>query len=198
MIHDRALTGMEATSLHLCHLCFGEHRLNVQTRLPHCTNLLSVLSVIHILSFRRGGPFPIMPSDMAMRICLASSPPLHSFLATRCCSSSSSATLLQQRPEPLRPCLASGRNIGMATPTMSVSSTMTAADVGSILLCPKAQKKKSVVFADSHGLELAMVHVFNEFEDDPLNELQFHLNAIEGARAGSHLGDGKGDNTATD
>lgn len=47
-------------------------------------------------------------------------------------------------------------------------------EVSSSLLWVKA-KKKSVVFADSQGLALATVHVFNEFEEDSLSELQFHL-----------------------
>lgn len=57
----------------------------------------------------------------------------------------------------------------------------------------RRKKKKSVVFADSRGLALTVVHVFNEAEDDALNELQFHLTEIEGAAtAGLHLGDNKG------
>ncbi|XP_028990634.1 protein phosphatase 1 regulatory subunit 3C-B-like [Betta splendens] len=146
-------------------------------------------SVIQILNIRQGGLSPIIPIDMAMRICLATSPPLHPFLCSS--SSSSSATLLQCH-EPLRPCLSSGRNIAMATtpPTMSMNSKRSAADVifgHSRIL----QKKKNVVFADSQGLALTVVHIFNQFEDEPLNELQFHLNEMEGATAGSHLGDGK-------
>ncbi len=50
-----------------------------------------------------------------------------------------------------------------------------------------------MVFADSRGLALTAVHIFSEAEDDPLTELQFHLTEIEGATAGLHLGDCKGD-----
>lgn len=47
----------------------------------------------------------------------------------------------------------------------------------------RRKPKKSVVFADSRGLALTAVHIFNEAEEDPLTELQFHLTA------GLQLGD---------
>lgn len=47
-----------------------------------------------------------------------------------------------------------------------------------------------MVFADSQGLALTAIHVFNEDEDEPLNELQFHLTEVEDAAAGLHLEDG--------
>lgn len=53
-----------------------------------------------------------------------------------------------------------------------------------------------MVFADSQGLALTAVHVFNEFEEDLLSELQFHMNEIEGATARPHLGERKGDRRA--
>uniref|UniRef100_A0A667ZQK1 Protein phosphatase 1 regulatory subunit n=1 Tax=Myripristis murdjan TaxID=586833 RepID=A0A667ZQK1_9TELE len=104
-------------------------------------------------------PSPIMPVDMAMRICLASSPPLHSFLGNYDNHCASPSTALLPRCEPLRPCLASGH--------CAESSD------GS------SNSKKSVVFADSRGLALTAVHVFNEAEDDLLAELQF-LADLEG------------------
>ncbi|XP_070783565.1 protein phosphatase 1 regulatory subunit 3C-B-like [Enoplosus armatus] len=145
--------------------------------------------VLHILSPRHGGPSPIMPVDMAMRICLASSPPLRSFLSNYDNHCSSSAATLLKRCEPLRPCLSSGRcgdtfsnNIATAT------STTASSEMGSSWL---RKKKKSVVFADSRGLALTAIHVFNEAEDDPLTELQFHLTEIQDATVRRHLEDNK-------
>lgn len=50
----------------------------------------------------------------------------------------------------------------------------------------RRKKTKTVVFADSRGLALATVHVYNECEDEALSEL---LTEIEGAAAGLHLAD---------
>lgn len=142
--------------------------------------------VLHILSPRPGAPSPIMPVDMAMRICLASSPPLRSFLSNydnRCKLTGC---------EPLRPCLTSGHcsdvfcnNVATAT---TASSSARGEVGGSTAWLRGKKKKKNVVFADSQGLALTAVHIFNEAEDDPLTELQFHLTEIEGATAGLHLG----------
>ncbi|XP_040923156.1 protein phosphatase 1 regulatory subunit 3C-B-like [Toxotes jaculatrix] len=141
----------------------------------NCTRLL------HILNPRPGAPSPIMPIDMAVRICLASSPPLRSFLGNYDNRCSSSAPALLQRNEPLRPCLSS--SVTMAT------MPSPAAELGSSSARPG--KKKSVVFADSRGLALSTVHVLNEAEDDPLTELQFHLTEIECATATLNLGGNK-------
>ncbi|XP_018544228.1 protein phosphatase 1 regulatory subunit 3C [Lates calcarifer] len=125
-----------------------------------------------------------MPVDMAMRICLANSPPLRSFLGNyddRC----SAAAALLQHCKPLRPCLSS--NVTMAMMSPSSSSMVETAEVGSGPARLR-RKKKSVVFADSRGLALTAVHVFDESEDDALTELQFHLTEIEGATAMLHLG----------
>lgn len=139
--------------------------------------VVSLFRVLHILS--PGGPSPIAPVDMAVRICLASSPPLRSFLTNY-------DNPLLKRCEPLRPCLS---NVAMATTTSTSAST----ELGSSPAWVKRKKKKSVVFADSRGLALAAVHVFNEAEDNLLTELQFHLTEIEGATAGLHLGDNEGE-----
>ncbi|XP_075934456.1 protein phosphatase 1 regulatory subunit 3C-B-like isoform X3 [Anarhichas minor] len=153
----------------------------------YCTEKYRIVTprVLHILNHHPGGPSPIMPVDMAVRIYLSSSPPLRSFLSNydHCCSSSSSSSSLMKRCEALRSCL-SFRNV--ATPT----STLAATEV----VCPawmRRKKKKSVVFADSRGLALTAIHVFNEAEDDILTELQFHLIEVEGAATGPHLGDNK-------
>ncbi|XP_026207675.1 protein phosphatase 1 regulatory subunit 3C-B-like [Anabas testudineus] len=153
---------------------------------------MNCTSVLHIPNLRHGGLSPIMPVDMAMRICLASPPPLRSFLANNCCSSSSSSSdALLQPCEPLRPCLSSGRDVVTTTPTTVINSTTEAAEVCSSPLWPRTKMKKSVVFADSQGLALTAVHIFSEFEDDVLSELQFHLSEMEGAKAGTHLGENK-------
>lgn len=52
-----------------------------------------------------------------------------------------------------------------------------------------------MVFADSRGLALAAIYVFNKAEDNSLGELQFHLTEIEGATAGLQLGD-KGEDSS--
>ncbi|XP_023121028.2 protein phosphatase 1 regulatory subunit 3C-B-like [Amphiprion ocellaris] len=115
----------------------------------------------------------MMPVDVAVRFCLASSPPLCSLLSNhdnRCLPSAAM----------LRPCLCCERGGGIATVTTTSSS---AAESGRA-----RRKKKSVVFADSQGLALTAVHVFHEDED--VDELQFHLTEIEGATSNLHLEDG--------
>ncbi|CAL8263824.1 unnamed protein product [Arctogadus glacialis] len=104
---------------------------------------------------------PTLPVDMAMRICLASSPPLRSF-------------------SDLRPCLAPGHADGnhgyeVSGPPVAVS--------GGRLASSRAAppRKKQVVFADARGLALADIIFYKE--EDPLAELQFHLSDIEGALA---------------
>lgn len=57
----------------------------------------------------------------------------------------------------------------------------------------RKKKKKNVVFADSRGLALTAVHIFDEAEENLLTELQFQLTAIEGATTGLHLGDDIGE-----
>lgn len=57
----------------------------------------------------------------------------------------------------------------------------------------RKKKKKNVVFADSRGLALTAVHIFDEAEENLLTELQFQLTEIEGATAGLHLGDDTGE-----
>lgn len=148
--------------------------------------------VLHILSPRPGPPSPIMPVDMAVRICLASSPPLRSFLCNYDSRCSSSAVALSKRCEPLRPCLSSVHcDDAFSNDVTTTNQTLTLASVelGSDPVWLK-KKKKSVVFADSRGLALTAVHIFNEAEDY-LTELQFHLTEIESATAGLHLGNSR-------
>ncbi|XP_029954804.1 protein phosphatase 1 regulatory subunit 3C-B-like [Salarias fasciatus] len=118
---------------------------------------------------------PIMPVDMAVRLYLACSPPLHPFLRNHgdCCAPS---------VPPLRPCLTTaGDDVTMAT---VVSACRNGGKPG--------RQKKSVVFADSQGLALATVHVLEELEDDELSELQFQLTQIEGATSRLQLEDSAG------
>lgn len=110
-----------------------------------------------------------MPVDVAVRICLASSP-LPPLLSSRCSSSSSSVAL------------SSVTTATTATPSVR-------AELSSSTSWTK-KKKKSVAFADCRGLALATVHVFSEAEELTPPELQFHLTEIEDATAALQLGDG--------
>lgn len=140
--------------------------------------VVSFFRVLHILSPR--GPSPIAPVDMAMKICLASSPPLRSFLTNYDTS--------LNRCEPLRPCLS---HVNPEIATSASAST----ELGGSSAWLRRKKKKSVVFADSRGLALAAIYVFNKAEDNSLSELQFHLTEIEGATAGLQLRD-KGEDSS--
>lgn len=139
--------------------------------------LLSVLSP--------GCPSPTLPIDMAIRICLASSPPVRSFLGNL------DGGALLKRCEPLRPCLS---GVAAATPP----STAAVAGGGGGSSSPtwksrRKNKRKNVVFADCLGLALTAVHVFDEAEENLLTELQFQLTEIEGAAAGLRLGEEAGE-----
>lgn len=114
---------------------------------------------------------------MAVSIFLASSPPLHSFLGGY-------ASPLLKRVEPLRPCLSNIRLLSR-NPTTSAE----------VLGHPtwKRRKKKRVVFADSRGLALTAVHVFDEAEDILLSELQFHMSKLECAASELRLVPGQGE-----
>ncbi|XP_069543514.1 protein phosphatase 1 regulatory subunit 3C-B-like [Brachyistius frenatus] len=135
----------------------------------NCTRVLRVLQPVS------GGPSPIRPVDVAVTICLASPPPRSVLYQYH--YSSSAALLPHCRT--LRPCLTftDGSNVATAA-TTSTSSPAESSEV--------RKKKRSVVFADSRGLALAAIHIFNEAEDEALTELQFHLTEIEGAAAGPH------------
>ncbi|XP_051958850.1 protein phosphatase 1 regulatory subunit 3C-B [Xyrauchen texanus] len=121
--------------------------------------------VLHILN-PRPMPSPIMPVDVAMRICLAHSPPLHCFLSSY--EDCKSRNLVNQY-KPLRSCISSKTKVDTAN--LGWNS-------------PKTKAKKKVVFADSKGMSLTAVHVFNEFEEDPMIDLQFELSDLEEAIGG--------------
>ncbi|XP_059387971.1 protein phosphatase 1 regulatory subunit 3C-B-like isoform X3 [Carassius carassius] len=111
-------------------------------------------------------PSPIMPVDVAMRICLAHSPPLCSFLSSyEDCKSK----ILVNQYKPLRSCI----------------SNKTDVDTDNIgWKRPEIKNKKKVVFADSRGMSLTAVHVFKELEEDPMLDLQFELSHLEDAIVG--------------
>lgn len=125
--------------------------------------------VLHILN-SRPMPGPIMPVDVAMRICLAHSPPLHSFF-----SSYENYQELHKRSRNL---------IHQYKPLRSCISSKTEVETTDIeWKDPKTKAKKNVVFADSKGMSLTAVHVFKEFEEDAL-DLQFELTDLEEAIVG--------------
>lgn len=114
---------------------------------------------------------------MAISIFLANSPPLHSFLGGY------DGPLLK-RVEPLRPCLS---NVRLVTRNPTASADVLGHPTW------KKRKKKRVVFADSRGLALTVVHVFNEAEDNLLSELQFHMAELEGATSELRLVPSRGE-----
>ncbi|XP_048843741.1 protein phosphatase 1 regulatory subunit 3C-B isoform X1 [Brienomyrus brachyistius] len=115
--------------------------------------------VLHILN-PRPMPDTIMPVDVAMRICLAHSPPLRSFLSSY---EECRARNLVNRYKPLRPCISTKQE--MQTTSLGWKSQ-------------KTKGKKRVIFADSKGMSLTAIHLFSESEEDPLSELQFDLTDI--------------------
>ncbi|MBN3304400.1 PR3CB phosphatase, partial [Amia calva] len=121
--------------------------------------------VLHILN-PRPLPGPIMPVDVAMRLCLAHSPPLRSFLSSY---EDCRGRNLVNRYKPLRPCISSKQEEEAASVQWQK---------------PKTKSKKRVVFADSKGLSLTAIHVFSEFEEDHISELQFDLTDLEDATGG--------------
>ncbi|KAJ7987728.1 hypothetical protein DPEC_G00329500 [Dallia pectoralis] len=126
----------------------------------NCTRVLYMLNP-------RPMPGPIMPVDVAMRFCLASSPPLRSFRSTyKDCRSRN----LVNRYKPLRPCISSKQEEEEEASSLGWSN-------------PKAKCKKRVVFADSKGMSLTAIHIFKEFEEDPLSDLQFDLSDLANATA---------------
>lgn len=120
----------------------------------------------------------MMPIDMAMRICLASSPPLRSLFSNY--DNCSLAPSLFPRCQALRPCLASGHA------TCNHGYEVSGPPVGRA-----CRPKKRVVFADACGLALADIIIFQE--EDPLAELQFHLSDVEGELHRLSLGDAGSD-----
>ncbi|KAM8923864.1 protein phosphatase 1 regulatory subunit 3C [Pelodytes ibericus] len=117
----------------------------------------------------RSLPRSIMPVDVAVRICLAHSPPLKKFLSPY---EDCRARNFVNRFKPLRPCLSLKKESDSRSSEWNRS---------------KARNKKKVVFADSKGLSLTSVHVFSEFKDEPVAEFQFDLIDLEDITASLKL-----------
>ncbi|NXB02715.1 PPR3C phosphatase, partial [Cnemophilus loriae] len=120
----------------------------------------SLFRVIQVLDLR---PLPssIMPADMAMRICIAHSPPLKSFLSPL---EECQRNNFVNRLKPLRPCLHVKHDSEAQQSDWNHSP---------------ARAKKRVVFADSKGLSLTVIHTFSEFQESAAWDLQFDLLSIE-------------------
>lgn len=135
---------------------------------------------------RSSGPLNsigITPIDMAVRIYLACSPPVHAFLCNH-------GDHYLPYAAPLRPCLTAADDVDVTT-TAVVSACTDSSEPG--------KHKKSVVFADSQGLELTTIHVLDEVEENDLSELQFQLTQIEDATSRLKLEDSAGSgNSAPD
>ncbi|KAM4636388.1 protein phosphatase 1 regulatory subunit 3C-like [Discoglossus pictus] len=114
-------------------------------------------------------PRSIMPVDVAVRICLAHSPPLKKFLSPY---DDCRGRNFVNRYKPLRPCLTLKKEADSRSSEWNRS---------------KPRNKKRVVFADSKGLSLTSVHVFSEFKDEPAIDLQFDLVDLEGITASLKL-----------
>ncbi|XP_075279537.1 protein phosphatase 1 regulatory subunit 3C isoform X1 [Opisthocomus hoazin] len=114
-------------------------------------------------------PSSIMPVDVAMRICLAHSPPLKSFLSPL---EECQRNNFVNRFKPLRPCLHVKRDSETQKSDWNHST---------------ARAKKRVVFADSKGLSLTAIHTFSEFQEHPGWDLQFDLLGLENITSGLKL-----------
>lgn len=147
----------------------------------------SILSLVPCRLFTvlsPGCPSPTVPIDMAIRICLASSPPVRSFIGNL------NGGALLKHCEPLRPCLSA--SVAVAT-TPAATAVAGSSSSSPTWKNRRKKNKKNVVFADCLGLALTAVHVFDEAEENLLTELQFQLTEIEGAAAGLHLGEEAGE-----
>ncbi|XP_026566356.1 protein phosphatase 1 regulatory subunit 3C [Pseudonaja textilis] len=114
-------------------------------------------------------PSSIMPVDVAMRICLAHSPPVKSFLTPL---DEYQRRDFVDRLKPLRSCL----NVKRETEHQNSDWKHSA-----------GRAKKKVVFADSKGLSLTAIHVFSEFQENPVWDLQFDLSDLEDITASLKL-----------
>ncbi|XP_078269027.1 protein phosphatase 1 regulatory subunit 3C-B [Rhinoraja longicauda] len=104
-----------------------------------------------------------MPVNLALRLCLAHSPPMRNFLGPYEGCRGLNGGVGCGRLKPLRPCI-SARTVA-AEPCNDAAAWAHHA---------RGKRKKTVVFADDKGFALTAVHLFSEF-DDSLAELQFEL-----------------------
>ncbi|KAM9327160.1 protein phosphatase 1 regulatory subunit 3C [Gastrophryne carolinensis] len=114
-------------------------------------------------------PRSIMPVDVAVRICLAHSPPLKKFLSPY---DDCRGRNFINRFKPLRPCISLKKETDSRNGEWNRS---------------KSRGKKKVVFADSKGLSLTAVHVFSEFKEELECDLQFDLIDLEDITASLKL-----------
>ncbi|KAG8435236.1 hypothetical protein GDO86_013258 [Hymenochirus boettgeri] len=117
----------------------------------------------------RSLPRSIMPVDMAVRICLAHSPPLKKILSPY---DDCKGRNFVNRYKPLRPCLSLKKEYDSRSSEWK---------------CAKSRSKKKVAFADSRGLSLTTVHVFSQLKDDSAIDLQFDLIDLEDITASLKL-----------
>lgn len=133
----------------------------------------------HILDNRSHPPVSIMPVDLALRLCLAHSPPMRNFLGPYegCRGLNGGGGGGSSRLKPLRPC---------------ISARAAAAESCNDAWAHHARgkRKKTVVFADDKGFALTAVHLFSEF-DDSLAELQFELTDLDHTIGGLEADDYK-------
>uniref|UniRef100_A0A8C7XK89 Protein phosphatase 1 regulatory subunit n=1 Tax=Oryzias sinensis TaxID=183150 RepID=A0A8C7XK89_9TELE len=123
-----------------------------------------------------GGVQIAAPVNMAVRICLASSPPLRSYFSHRDNQLSFPDAVLPCC-RPLRPCLSPGCCNAVATGTALLGQAATDGGQGDL------RRRKQVAFADSRGLALTTVHVFDESQDNLRAELHFQLTEMKDAAA---------------
>ncbi|XP_007471613.1 PREDICTED: protein phosphatase 1 regulatory subunit 3C [Lipotes vexillifer] len=126
-----------------------------------CTRMIQVLDPRPLTS-------SVMPVDVAMRLCLAHSPPLKSFLGPY---DDFQRRNFVNKLKPLKPCL----NIKQEAKTQNDWKPS------------HNQAKKRVVFADSKGLSLTAIHVFSDLPEEPVWDLQFDLLDLNDISSGLKL-----------
>ncbi|KAM9365886.1 protein phosphatase 1 regulatory subunit 3C-B-like [Pholidichthys leucotaenia] len=125
-------------------------------------------------------PGPVMPMDVAMRIYIGhSSPPLHGFL--------SPYDSLQRVKNRVNQSITHSHNPQLYKPLLSCLSGQQKA-VNDDGWSNKKASKKRVVFADTKGLSLTVIHVFSKDDDEAYRskqgfaeELQFDMTDLESA-----------------
>ncbi|XP_072883532.1 protein phosphatase 1 regulatory subunit 3C-B [Hemitrygon akajei] len=127
---------------------------------------MSCTRVYHTFDNRSLPDLSIMPVDLAMRLCLAHSPPMRNFLGSYEAYRGLNAA---GRLKPLRPCI----NVRAGADPCK----------GAWGHHDRGKRKKTVVFADDKGFALTAVHIFSEF-DDCLTELQFELTDLDNEASG--------------
>ncbi|XP_041065299.1 protein phosphatase 1 regulatory subunit 3C-B [Carcharodon carcharias] len=128
--------------------------------------------VCHIFDTRSLPAVSIMPVDIAMRLCLAHSPPMRNFLGPY---DPYGGLNITNRLKPLRPCIILKGGTDSCNEGWAQS---------------KGKRKKTVAFADDKGLSLTAVHFFSECEDS-FAELQFDLTDLDNTTCGLKVNERK-------